>query len=67
MDVEVRRWPGERLAVEDLRAREIPRLLLIEGDERSLKTEPRQHEKGHDNDDGEDRLTDQVWSHVRLT
>lgn len=33
MDVEVRRWPGERLAVEDLRAREIPRLLLLDGDE----------------------------------
>src|SRR5690242_11130543 len=33
MDVEVRRWPGERLVVEDLRSREVPRLLLIEADE----------------------------------
>lgn len=33
MDVEVRRWPAERLAVEDLRAREVPRLLVLETDQ----------------------------------
>jgi DNA-binding response OmpR family regulator len=33
MDVEVRRWPAERLAIDDLRSRGLPRLLLIEGDE----------------------------------
>ncbi len=30
IDVQVVRWPGERLAVEDLRAKGIPRLLLLD-------------------------------------
>ncbi len=33
MDVEVRRWPSERLVVDDLRAREVPRLLLLDDEE----------------------------------
>ena len=33
MNVEVLRWPADRLAIEDLRARGIPRLLLLDGDE----------------------------------
>jgi DNA-binding response OmpR family regulator len=33
VDVEVRRWPAERLVVEDLRSREVPRLLLLDDDE----------------------------------
>ena len=33
IDVQVVRWPGEHLAVEDLRAKGIPRLLLVEADE----------------------------------
>lgn len=31
--MEVLRWPAERLAVDDLRARGVPRLLLLDGDE----------------------------------
>ena len=33
MDVELRRWPEERLAIDDLRGHGVPRLLLIDGDE----------------------------------
>ena len=33
MNVEVMRWPSERLAVDDLRRKGVPRLLLVEPDE----------------------------------
>ena len=33
VNVEVLRWPAERLVVDDLRGRGVPRLLLLEGDE----------------------------------